>query len=102
MIDAFKSGGDFHSRTALGMFDKIKEAIKKGEVLIERTPDSDPNIPVLKDVYADERKKAKVMNFSVAYGKTAFGFKNDWNCTLDEAKHFINLWYSDRKEVEEW
>jgi len=31
MIDAFKLGGDFHSRTALGMYDHIKEAINKGE-----------------------------------------------------------------------
>ena len=31
MIEAFKLGGDFHSRTALGMYDHIKEAIEKGE-----------------------------------------------------------------------
>ncbi len=31
MIDAFKLGGDFHSRTALGMYDHIKEAISKGK-----------------------------------------------------------------------
>ena len=30
MINAFKLGGDFHSRTALGMYDHIKEAINKG------------------------------------------------------------------------
>ena len=31
MIQAFEAGGDFHSRTALGMYDHIKEAIAKGE-----------------------------------------------------------------------
>lgn len=31
MLEAFKSGGDFHSRTALGMYDNIKEAVKKGK-----------------------------------------------------------------------
>ena len=31
MINAFKLGGDFHSRTALGMYDHIKEAINKGK-----------------------------------------------------------------------
>jgi len=31
MINAFKLGGDFHSRTALGMYDHIKEAIHKGK-----------------------------------------------------------------------
>ncbi len=30
MLDAFKLGGDFHSRTALGMYDHIKEAIAQG------------------------------------------------------------------------
>ena len=32
MIDAFRLGGDFHSRTALGMYDHIKEAIARGEL----------------------------------------------------------------------
>lgn len=31
MIEAFEMGGDFHSRTALGMYDHIKEAIAKGK-----------------------------------------------------------------------
>lgn len=31
MINAFKLGGDFHSRTALGMYDHIKAAISKGQ-----------------------------------------------------------------------
>ena len=30
MLEAFKSGGDFHSRTAAGMYDHIKQAIKEG------------------------------------------------------------------------
>ena len=30
MISAFKQGGDFHSRTALGMYDHIQDAIKAG------------------------------------------------------------------------
>ncbi len=35
MIDAFEKGGDFHSRTALGMYTYIQDAIKKGEALLE-------------------------------------------------------------------
>ena len=42
------------------------------------------------------------MNFSIAYGKTAHGFAADWDCTLDEAKETVDLWYSDRPEVREW
>ena len=35
MIRAFELGGDFHSRTALGMYDHIKEAINKGEMSVQ-------------------------------------------------------------------
>lgn len=42
------------------------------------------------------------MNFSIAYGKTAHGFAKDWGITIEEAAKILTLWYSDRKEVEEW
>ncbi len=32
MLEAFRLGGDFHSRTALGMYDHIKAAIDKGKL----------------------------------------------------------------------
>ena len=35
MLEAFKLGGDFHSRTALGMYDYIKEDTAAGNVLLE-------------------------------------------------------------------
>jgi len=35
MIQAFKLGGDFHSRTAIGMYDYIKAAVDNNEVLLE-------------------------------------------------------------------
>lgn len=37
MLEAFRAGGDFHSRTALGMYDHIKEAIAKGETTSLKT-----------------------------------------------------------------
>ncbi len=43
-------------------------------------------VPLLKEKYAAERKKAKTVNFSIAYGKTAKGFASDWGCSLEEAK----------------
>lgn len=30
-----KGGGCFHSRTAVGMFDHVKDAVDRGEVLLE-------------------------------------------------------------------
>jgi DNA polymerase-1 len=103
MIDAFEAGGDFHSRTALSMYPKIKEAVEKKEVLLEwDSKDGVPPAPLLKNKFAAERKTAKTMNFSLAYGKTAHGFAKDWNCSIQEAIEALRLWYSERKEVEFW
>eukprot|EP00347_Sterkiella_histriomuscorum_P005807 403355195 len=103
MIDAFKLGGDFHSRTALGMYPEIKKDLESGEILLEwdNSKGKAPK-PLLKDKYANERKKAKIMNFSIAYGKTVHGFMKDWNCSKEEAQATVELWYSDRPEVKEW
>jgi DNA polymerase-1 len=103
MIEAFKLGGDFHSRTALGMFPEIQDSINKGECLLEwdNSKGKSP-VPLLKDKFAALRKKAKTMNFSIAYGKSAMGFSKDWNCSLEEAEETLRKWYSNRKEVERW
>ena len=34
--------------------------------------------PPLKDMFPSERRKAKLLNFSIAYGKTAHGLAEDW------------------------
>lgn len=74
MIEAFKLGGDFHSRTAMGMYPKIAEDVSNGKVLLEWDySQGKPTLPLLKDQYASERRKAKILNFSIAYGKTASG-----------------------------
>lgn len=35
MIQAFKAGGDFHSRTAISMYPEIKKEVEEGKVLLE-------------------------------------------------------------------
>lgn len=103
MIEAFKLGGDFHSRTALSMFPEIQESVKKGECLLEwDSSKGKPPAPLLKDKFSALRKKAKTMNFSIAYGKSAVGFSKDWNCSIEEAEESLRKWYSARKEVEIW
>ena len=57
MIRAFVLGGDFHSRTAFGMYDYIQEAVKKGECILEWEGVGAPDKPVLKDKFAAERRK---------------------------------------------
>lgn len=103
MIEAFRLGGDFHSRTALSMFPEIQESIDKGECLLEWDSSKGKSpVPLLKDKFGGLRKKAKTMNFSIAYGKSAMGFSKDWNCSIEEADDALKKWYSNRKEVEKW
>lgn len=105
MMDAFKAGGDFHSRTAMNMYPYIRQAINEKQVLLEWHPqpgEDKPPVPLLKDAFASERRKAKMLNFSIAYGKTPVGLARDWKVTVKEAKQTVDLWYSDRKEVLTW
>jgi DNA polymerase I len=104
MIDAFAKGGDFHSRTALGMYPHVAQAVERGDVLLEwdGAPGATPPKPLLKDKFGEERKRGKTLNFSIAYGKTAHGLANDWGVTVPEARKTLELWFSDRPEVREW
>jgi len=103
MIEAFEMGGDFHSRTALGMFDYIQKAVKDGECLLEWDySKGEPPKPMLKDLYASERRKAKTLNFSIAYGKTAHGLSQDWGVSQQEAQDMLQKWYDSRPEVLDW
>ena len=103
MIDAFVKGGDFHSRTAMGMYDEVAAAVQAGEVALDKSdiPSGD-EVPLLKDVFATERRRAKVLNFSIAYGKTAFGLAKDFKVSKEAAKDIVDRWYQDRPEVREW
>ena len=103
MIEAFAAGGDFHSRTALGMFKYIQDAVEKGECLLEWDyANGEPPKPMLKDMFASERRKAKTLNFSIAYGKTAHGLSQDWGVSIKEAEEMLQAWYNSRPEVEKW
>lgn len=56
------------------MYDYVAKAVDSGEVLLEWDSSKGlPPVPLLKDKYASERKNAKILNFSIAYGKTPFG-----------------------------
>ncbi|KAG8639707.1 DNA polymerase I A, chloroplastic/mitochondrial [Manihot esculenta] len=105
MLEAFKAGGDFHSRTAMNMYQHIHEAVDKGEVLLEWYPqpgEDKPPAPLLKDAFGSERRKAKMLNFSIAYGKTPVGLARDWKVSVEEAKATVDLWYKERQEVLKW
>ncbi|CAI9773443.1 unnamed protein product [Fraxinus pennsylvanica] len=97
--------GDFHSRTAMNMYPHIREAVEQKHVLLEWHPEpgeDKPPAPLLKDAFASERRKAKMLNFSIAYGKTTVGLARDWKVSIKEAKETVDRWYSDRQEVLSW
>eukprot|EP01090_Pellita_catalonica_P012282 TRINITY_DN2624_c0_g1_i1.p1 TRINITY_DN2624_c0_g1~~TRINITY_DN2624_c0_g1_i1.p1 ORF type:complete len:463 (-),score=86.68 TRINITY_DN2624_c0_g1_i1:36-1424(-) len=104
MLDAFEAGGDFHSRTAMGMYPHVARAVEQGKVLLEHGEggNEDNSVPLLKDVFASERRKAKTLNFSIAYGKTSHGLAKDWGVSVHEATETLESWYRDRPEVREW
>lgn len=103
MLDAFESGGCFHSRTAMGMFDHVKEAVDKGQCLLEWDySKGEPPAPLLKDMFGSERRRAKTLNFSIAYGKTVHGLSKDWGVSRQEAGAMLEAWYADRPEVQLW
>lgn len=95
MLEAFRAGGDFHSRTALGMFPHVREAVDQGQVLLEWDPQPGqerPPVPLLKDRFRAERQRAKVLNFSLAYGKTPHGLAKDWGVSSPPTSpHFPSL-----------
>lgn len=62
----------------------------------------EPPKPLLKDVFASERRRAKTLNFSIAYGKTVHGLSKDWGVSVGEARAMLDAWYSDRPEVLAW
>lgn len=105
MKEAFEAGGDFHSRTAMNMYPYIREAVEQNEVLLEWHPQpgqEKPPVPLLKDAFGSERRKAKMLNFSIAYGKTPMGLAKDWKVSVEEAEETVDLWYKERQEVLKW
>jgi DNA polymerase-1 len=76
---AFADGQDIHSATASNVF---------GVKLDEVTP--------------DQRRRAKVFNFGVLYGLTAFGLSQREGIDFDEANTFINAYFEAYPRVQEW
>jgi len=70
MIEAYEKGLDIHARTASALFSVPEE-----------------------EVNAEMRNKAKVVNFSVIYGTTAFGLAENLKISRTEAGMFIDKYF---------
>lgn len=81
----------------------VKQKVDAGEVLLEWDyANGDPPTPLRKDEFGSERRKAKTLNFSIAYGKTAHGLSADWGVSTKEAQEMVDKWYDARPEVRDW
>ena len=77
LIDAFNSGMDIHTKTAMEVFGKT-----------EITP--------------EDRRKAKAVNFGIVYGISAFGLGQDIGITNSQAAEFIKKYYDAYPEIKEF
>ncbi|MGN0233558.1 MAG: DNA polymerase I [Bacteroidaceae bacterium] len=71
LIEAFSHGDDIHAATAAKIFHKG-----------------------IKDVTADERRKAKTANFGIIYGISAFGLAERMGVSRTEAKQLIDGYFA--------
>lgn len=53
----------------------------------------------VKDVFVSECCKVKVFNFSIVYGKIAYGLAKDWGTFFEEVVNMVEFWYVDCLEV---
>ncbi len=79
MIDAFNSGIDIHSLTAMNVF-KVKE---------------DEVTPLL-------RRHAKAVNFGVVYGISEFGLANQTSLSYKEASQYIEDYFKNYPHIKEY
>jgi DNA polymerase-1 len=77
--EAFDRKQDIHASTAANVFDVA-----------------------LEDVTPDMRRRAKVFNFGVLYGLTAFGLSQREGVDFDEANAFIEAYFEAYPKVQEW
>lgn len=99
MMNTLREGKDLHSDTAYHMYDNIQEAVRNGEVVLH---DDGSGKPLVKDVFANERRKAKTVNFGIAYGTTEFGLSQRLDIPKEEGIDMIQKWYSVYNEVKVW
>lgn len=79
MIAAFKSGEDIHAATASKVYNVA-----------------------LKDVTSDMRRNAKMVNFGIIYGISAFGLADRLNISRTEAKGIIENYFMQYPQVKEY
>jgi DNA polymerase-1 len=76
LIEAFRQGEDIHARTAVRVFGADSEL----------------------DTH-ELRRRAKIVNFAILYGKTPFTLARDIDVTIEAAKDFIDAYFAEFPKV---
>ncbi len=79
LVDAFHRGEDIHSATSSLVYD----------------------VPI-SDVTADMRRFAKILNFGVLYGLTAFGISRQTDLSPEQGQHFIDLYFERYPKIQDY
>ena len=79
MINAFKNNEDIHAATASSVF----------------------NVPI-SNVSREQRSNAKIVNFGIIYGVSAFGLSNQTNLNRNESKLLIDTYYKKYPRLKEY
>ena len=80
LISAYKRGEDLHKVTAKKIFELSED----------------------EEVSREQRIIAKTINFSIIYGKTAFGLSKELGITQKEATEYINRYFEQYPKVREF
>ncbi|MCZ2152828.1 MAG: DNA polymerase I [Bryobacterales bacterium] len=79
LTSAFRNGEDIHIRTAAEVFGVMPEMVT-----------------------SDMRRGAKVVNFGIVYGQTAFGLASQLGISKKEAETYIHNYFDRYKGVKKW
>ncbi len=79
LIDAFRAGEDIHERTAREVFSE-QELLNRAEC----------------------RRRAKVINFGIVYGLSAFGLSQTLGISREDAQAFIDAYFKRYRGVRAW
>ncbi|TDT71450.1 DNA polymerase I [Hypnocyclicus thermotrophus] len=79
LINAYENDLDLHAITAMKIFD----------------------LETLEEVDSIKRNIAKIVNFSIIYGKTPFGLAQELNITVKDAKEYIDKYFDKYKKVKD-
>ncbi len=79
LIAAFNENADIHTKTAAEVFDLPVDEVDK-----------------------EHRRRAKAINFGIAYGLSGFGLSKDLNISVKEAEDYISKYFTRYKGVKEY